>query len=196
MKIKTFKQSLRNENYDIPNVLEQIKPIAYNKEYPVIKNKTSFLNNFLQLIPVMTVFAICLLVVFNLEKPTVSENNPSECMPEPDQSSKENPSEQKINLYSTYITNFIGQSGKIKPEEASYSQYDNCYMFEIEVSGSSYLVVNETVFNYLLLYVRDNSSTTVINAVDEVKNKFSIPDEEAYAISDAYNYIKNNVYIK
>ena len=35
MKIKKFKQEVRTENFDIPNVLEKIKPIAYSRKFPL-----------------------------------------------------------------------------------------------------------------------------------------------------------------
>lgn len=75
MKIKTFKNQIKNENYDIPDVLEKIKPIAYTTKYHTEPKKHVFFNNLLQLVPVMTVFTICLFVLFNLNE-KVPESEP------------------------------------------------------------------------------------------------------------------------
>ncbi len=37
MKIKKFKQEARMENFDIPNVLEKIKPVAYSRKIPLVE---------------------------------------------------------------------------------------------------------------------------------------------------------------
>ena len=63
MKIKMFKQQLRDEKFDIPNVLDKIKPLAYEMEYPLQPKKSFFLKSILQLVPVLTVFTICIFVL-------------------------------------------------------------------------------------------------------------------------------------
>ncbi len=37
MKIKNFKQEVKTEQFDIPNVLEKIKPAAYSRKIPLIE---------------------------------------------------------------------------------------------------------------------------------------------------------------
>lgn len=192
MKIKTFKNQIKNENYDIPNVLEKIKPIAYNTKYHVEERKHLFLKNLLQLVPVMTVFAICLLVLFNLDR-TIPQDLP------------ENPGEKEPyeglikpeDIYNIYTKNSEPNIAFFSEHVPSFNISKECHsdeycMWVIDENDTTTLVVDEEIFNYLSSYINDNKECTLIDAVNNVKEKFSIPDEEIYAISDAYNYIKNS----
>lgn len=198
MKIKAFKNLIKNESYDIPDVLEKIKPYANEAEYHIEKRKSVFFKNLLQLVPVMTVFTICLLVLFNLER-TVPQSKPKSFNGD-DIAPGDTPSITPIDIFDSYYddtnsetsvanpySNF-STSGNITKECSS----DDYCMWKIDEKDSTTLVVDEEIFNYLLTYIKDNPNCTLIDAVDNVKNKFSIPNEKIYTISDAYNYIKIN----
>lgn len=199
MKIKTFKNLIKNEKYDIPDVLEKIKPYANEAEYHIEKRKSLFFKNLLQLVPVMTVFTICLLVLFNLEE-TVPQSEPKSFNGD-DIAPGDTPSITPIDFFDSYYEdkNFemsganpysdFSTSGSITKECSS----DDYCMWKISENDSSTLVVDEEIFNYLLSYIKDNPNCTLIDAVDNVKNKFSISEDKVYAISDAYKYINNNL---
>lgn len=201
MKIKTFKNLIKNEKYDIPDVLEKIKPYANNAEYHIEKRKSLFFKNLLQLVPVMTVFAICLVVLFNLEETSIKSEPKSyhegEIAPEDIQPIIIT----QTNIFDSYLekSKETYSASSIETSDFSGNDYinkecpsNNYCMWVISENDSTTLVVDDVVFNYLLTYINDNKGCTIIEAVDTTKKEFSIPDDETYAVCNAYNYIINN----
>ncbi len=218
MKIKTFKKQLRSENYIIPDVLDSLKSVAYTKEYPLVTQKNSFFKTIIQLVPVTTVFIICLLVLFNLEEnssfntPHEGERIVEEKQPEglidPNQIPKTlsqddfydyyiNNSNKSFN-FDTFMDDYASSSSTPElnlPDVEAECSNENYCMYIIKEGNNTISVLDEDTFLYLLNYMKKNNSN-IIDSVNNVKEKFSIPDSDTKAISDAYNYIKNNNIIK
>lgn len=189
MKIKTFKQQLKNEVFDIPNVLDKIKPLAYQKEYQINLNKGSFFKTLIQLVPVVTVFAICLLVL------TKNFNNKPQVHEDPYDANYLAQNE----IYNTYFKNLDPASEcPSSPMQSFNSAKKDCTagnycMWVLENEGKdNFLIIDEIVFDYIINYMAENKNCTSIDIVKATKEKYAIPEKDAYTIRNAYDYIKNN----
>lgn len=186
MKIKTFKQNLKQESYDIPDVLEKIKPIAYSKEYHIQERRQSVFKNLIQLVPVMTVFTICLLVLFNLDK--------NSYLPEETSVNHNALTPEATEIFDSYIKGTFSnddiETFDNNPGIQKECANDSYCMWKIE--NDEKLIIDENIFNFLLDYMKKNPNAKLIEATNVVKDEFSLPDEKIYAVCDAYKYIKNN----
>lgn len=189
MKIKMFKQQLRDEKFDIPNVLDKIKPLAYEMEYPLQPKKSFFLKNILQLVPVLTVFTICILVLNRSY--TNKTSAPGEV------ANYENYVNQTI-LYDSYIQNLAtdapASNFKSTPEAARKDCTSGNYCMWVfdNDDESNFMIVDEDVFDYIVNYMKENKNCTLIDTIKVTREKYSIPESETYTIRNAYEYIKNN----
>ncbi len=189
MKIKMFKQQLRDEKFDIPNVLDKIKPLAYEMEYPLQPKKSFFLKSILQLVPVLTVFTICILVLNRSY--TNKASVPGEVV------NYENYVNQTM-LYDSYIQNLVtdepASNFKNVPEAAikDCTSGNYCMWVFDNDDQSNFMIVDEDVFDYIVNYMKENKNCTLIDAIKVTREKYSIPESETYTIRNAYEYIKNN----
>ena len=189
MKIKMFKQQLRDEKFDIPNVLDKIKPLAYEMEYPLQPKKSFFLKSILQLVPVLTVFTICILVLNRSY--TNKASVPGEVV------NYENYVNQTM-LYDSYIQNLVTDEPASNFKNAPEAARKDCtsgnycmWVFDND-DQSNFMIVDEDVFDYIVNYMKENKNCTLIDAIKVTREKYSIPESETYTISNAYEYIKNN----
>ncbi len=189
MKIKMFKQQLRDEKFDIPNVLDKIKPLAYEMEYPLQPKKSFFLKSILQLVPVLTVFTICILVLNRSY--TNKASVPGEVV------NYENYVNQTM-LYDSYIQNLVTDEPASNFKNAPEAARKDCtsgnycmWVFDND-DQSNFMIVDEDVFDYIVNYMKENKNCTLIDAIKVTREKYSIPESETYTIRNAYEYIKNN----
>ena len=118
MKVKDFKMQLKNEHLDIPNVLDNIKNVAYNAEFkPKTKQSYFKLNTFLKYSISFCLFIILgVILIPNLSNPgaqmpeSASPDTPSSEIdgnlesPENSESFKlDNLSKQEIDIYTSYL---------------------------------------------------------------------------------------------
>lgn len=189
MKIKMFKQQLRDEKFDIPNVLDKIKPLAYEMEYPLQPKKSFFFKNILQLVPVLTVFTICILV---LNRSYINKTSaPGEVV------NYENYVNQAM-LYDSYIQNLVTDEPASNFKNAPEAARKDCtsgnycmWVFDND-DQSNFMIVDEDVFDYIVNYMKENKNCTLIDTIKVTREKYSIPESETYTIRNAYEYIKNN----
>ena len=189
MKIKMFKQQLRDEKFDIPNVLDKIKPLAYEMEYPLQPKKSFFLKSILQLVPVLTVFTICIFVLNRSY--TNKASVPGEVV------NYENYVNQTM-LYDSYIQNLVTDEPASNFKNAPEAARKDCtsgnycvWVFDND-DQSNFMIVDEDVFDYIVNYMKENKNCTLIDAIKVTREKYSIPESETYTIRNAYEYIKNN----
>ena len=143
MKIKMFKQQLRDEKFDIPNVLDKIKPLAYEMEYPLQPKKSFFLKSILQLVPVLTVFTICIFVLNRSY--TNKASVPGEVV------NYENYVNQTM-LYDSYIQNLVTDEPASNFKNAPEAARKDCtsgnycmWVFDND-DQSNFMIVDEDVF--------------------------------------------------
>lgn len=192
MKIKMFKQQLRDEKFDIPNVLDKIKPLAYEMEYPLQPKKSFFLKSILQLVPVLTVFTIC---IFALNRSYTNKASvPGEVV------NYENYVNQTM-LYDSYIQNLVTDEPASNFKNAPEAARKDCtsgnycmWVFDND-DQSNFMIVDEDVFDYIVNYMKENKNCTLIDAIKVTREKYSIPESETYTIRNAYEYIKNNYFL-
>lgn len=189
MKIKMFKQQLRDEKFDIPNVLDKIKPLAYEMEYPLQPKKSFFLKSILQLVPVLTVFTICIFVLNRSY--TNKASVPGKVV------NYENYVNQTM-LYDSYIQNLVTDEPASNFKNAPEAARKDCtsgnycmWVFDND-DQSNFMIVDEDVFDYIVNYMKENKNCTLIDAIKVTREKYSIPESETYTIRNAYEYIKNN----
>ena len=192
MKIKMFKQQLRDEKFDIPNVLDKIKPLAYEMEYPLQPKKSFFLKSILQLVPVLTVFTICIFVLNRSY--TNKASVPGEVV------NYENYVNQTM-LYDSYIQNLVTDEPASNFKNAPEAARKDCtsgnycmWVFDND-DQSNFMIVDEDVFDYIVNYMKENKNCTLIDAIKVTREKYSIPDSDTYTIRNAYEYIKNNYFL-
>ncbi len=192
MKIKMFKQQLRDEKFDIPNVLDKIKPLAYEMEYPLQPKKSFFLKSILQLVPVLTVFTICIFVLNRSY--TNKASVPGEVV------NYENYVNQTM-LYDSYIQNLVTDEPASNFKNAPEAARKDCtsgnycmWVFDND-DQSNFMIVDEDVFDYIVNYMKENKNCTLIDAIKVTREKYSIPESETYTIRNAYEYIKNNYFL-
>ena len=192
MKIKMFKQQLRDEKFDILNVLDKIKPLAYEMEYPLQPKKSFFLKSILQLVPVLTVFTICIFVLNRSY--TNKASVPGEVV------NYENYVNQTM-LYDSYIQNLVTDEPASNFKNAPEAARKDCtsgnycmWVFDND-DQSNFMIVDEDVFDYIVNYMKENKNCTLIDAIKVTREKYSIPESETYTIRNAYEYIKNNYFL-
>ena len=161
-------------------------------EYPLQPKKSFFLKSILQLVPVLTVFTICIFVLNRSY--TNKASVPGEVV------NYENYVNQTM-LYDSYIQNLVTDEPASNFKNAPEAARKDCtsgnycmWVFDND-DQSNFMIVDEDVFDYIVNYMKENKNCTLIDAIKVTREKYSIPESETYTIRNAYEYIKNNYFL-
>lgn len=220
MKIKDFKEQLKNEQFDIPDVLDNIREIAYKKEF---KNTNVRKFNFkivFSLTPVLCVLILGFFLIPKLstgsdpyapesaefvspENENINPESPDGVNPEdiPGVTEKEEP-EQVANAYNAaeyalysayYDDNEIPSSllDKITlPNDCLENQ--NC-LVKFNNSENNLYFLSKEQFNYLNDYLIDNPTASIDEIYSNVSSKFNISEDNFHIILNAYTFVKEKI---
>lgn len=192
MKVKDFKTQLKNEHLNIPNVLNNIKNIAYNAEFKQSIKESNFnFNKVFKysisfcLLLIIGIFVIPNLGLFNPGGAVAESAIPKAEQPEQDTSNFDSISTYEIDIYSSYYEN---------------NYHSDIELFEnIEVSGNTLLkakfdevliiILNYEIFNHLRLYIHENNGATFENCLNEIYITYGLNEEYYETIYNAYKFI-------
>ena len=164
MKVKDFKTQLKNEHLDIPNVLDNIKNVAYNANFVSHKKQSYFkLNTFLKYSISFCLFIIIgILLIPTLNNPGASA--PEAVFPESPSSEQEqhtespengtparlyNLTQYEIDIYNSYWKN--DYQSVTEPFD-TIDVLGNS-LIKANVDNKEIIILNYEIFNYLKLFI-------------------------------------------
>lgn len=200
MKVKDFKTQLKNEHLDIPNVLDNIKNIAYSAEYKPQKKYSYFkLNTFLKYS-----ISFCLLIIIGiLLIPTL--NNPGASAPEavlPESPSSEqeqyteppengkparlyNLTQYEIDIYNSYWKN--DYQSVTEPFD-TIDVLGNS-LIKANVDNKEIIILNYEIFNYLKLFILENNDISLDDCLNNIYVNYGLNKDYYETILNAYTFI-------
>lgn len=209
MKIKDFKEQLKNEQFDIPDVLDNIREIAYKKEF---KNTTVRKFNFKIVFSLTPVLCVLILGFFlipklstgsdpyapksaELSSPENENINPEDI---PGETEKEEPDQvanaynaAEYTLYSAYYNdNEIPSSllDKITLPNGCHESQECLVKFNNSENNLYFL--SKEQFNYLNDYLINNPTASIDEIYSNVSSKFNISEDNFHIILNAYTFVK------
>ncbi len=220
MKIKDFKKQIKEENYDIPNVLEKIKPIADEKEFAVLYRSEHKMKFIFRSIQTACLVIICGIIVVSAgmnnfhtkgeaklpEDNMLGENQEAGGMVGEASNGAQNISSEEMKIFDYYVSiNEAKTSENQELDGASYQTYGiteisgdcgndgtpSCLV--LNQKGTVRYVITYNQFVYLQEYIASHANESAVKICNDIAKEFNISSDYYYAISDAYNYI---IYIK
>ena len=200
MKVKDFKMQLKNEHLDIPNVLDNIKNVAYNAEFkPKTKQSYFKLNTFLKYSISFCLFIILgVILIPNLSNPgaqmpeSASPDTPSSEIegnlesPENSESFKlDNLSKQEIDIYTSYLAN--NYSSTIELFE-NFNVSGNV-LLKATINNQDIIILNYEIFNYIRLSISKNNNISLDECLNDIYINYGLSEQYYETISNAYTFI-------
>lgn len=200
MKVKDFKMQLKNEHLDIPNVLDNIKNVAYNAEFkPKTKQSYFKLNTFLKYSISFCLFIILgVILIPNLSNPgaqmpeSASPDTPSSEIegnlesPEYGESFKlDNLSKQEIDIYTSYLEN--NYSSTIELFE-NFNVSGNI-LLKATINNQDIIILNYEIFNYIRLSISKNNNISLDECLNDIYINYGLNEQYYETISNAYTFI-------
>lgn len=200
MKVKDFKMQLKNEHLDIPNVLDNIKNVAYNAEFkPKTKQSYFKLNTFLKYSISFCLFIILgVILIPNLSNPgaqmpeSASPDTPNSEIegnlesPEYSDSFKlDNLSKQEIDIYTSYLEN--NYSSTIELFE-NFNVSGNI-LLKATINNQDIIVLNYEIFNYIRLSISKNNDISLDECLNDIYINYGLNEQYYETISNAYTFI-------
>ena len=200
MKVKDFKMQLKNEHLDIPNVLDNIKNVAYNAEFkPKTKQSYFKLNTFLKYSISFCLFIILgVILIPNLSNPgaqmpeSASPDTPSSEIegnlesPENSESFKlDNLSKQEIDIYTSYLAN--NYSSTIELFE-NFNVAGNV-LLKATIHNQDIIILNYEIFNYIRLSISKNNNISLDECLNDIYINYGLSEQYYETISNAYTFI-------
>ena len=214
MKIKDFKEQLKSEQYDIPDVLDNIREVAYKKEFNKPKERKVYFKITFSLAPVLCllVLGIFLFPKLSTGSDPFSPQSAEFASPEDDvsnnQEEKETPSPSETpesgNIQLEDVTNeydiaeYVLYSAYFKNEEIPSSLLEeitlpnNCsesHECLVKFNDSSLYFLTDEQFDYLSNYLTNNPEVNIEEIYDVLSTKFNITEDNLYTIFNAYVFI-------
>lgn len=200
MKVKDFKTQLKNEHLDIPNVLDNIKNIAYSAEYKPHKKQSYFkLNTFLKYSISFCLFIIIgILLIPTLNNPGTSA--PESNMPESPSSEQEqhtespengkparlyNLSQYEIDIYNSYWKN--DYQSVTEPFD-TIDVLGNS-LIKANVDNKEIIILNYEIFNYLKLFILENNDISLDDCLNNIYVNYGLNKDYYETILNAYTFI-------
>lgn len=220
MKIKDFKEQLKNEQFDIPDVLDNIREIAYKKEFKKTNVRKFNFKIAFSLTPVLCILILGFFLMPQLttgsdpyapesaefvspENENINPESPNGITPEeiPGVTEKENP-QQETNAYDT--AEYVLYSAYYDDNEIPSSLLDtitlpnDCHesqecLVEFNSSESKLYFLSKEQFNYLNDYLIDNPTSSIEEIYTNISSKFNISEDNLYIILNAYTFIKEKI---
>ena len=200
MKVKDFKMQLKNEHLDIPNVLDNIKNVAYNAEFkPKTKQSYFKLNTFLKYSISFCLFIILgVILIPNLSNPgaqmpeSASPDTPNSEIegnlesPEYGESFKlDNLSKQEIDIYTSYLEN--NYSSTIELFE-NFNVSGNI-LLKATINNQDIIILNYEIFNYIRLSISKNNNISLYECLNDIYINYGLNEQYYETISNAYTFI-------
>lgn len=200
MKVKDFKMQLKNEHLDIPNVLDNIKNVAYNAEFkPKTKQSYFKLNTFLKYSISFCLFIILgVILIPNLSNPgaqmpeSASPDTPSSEIegnlesPEYGESFKlDNLSKQEIDIYTSYLENNYSSTIELF-ENLNVS---GNILLKATINNQDIIILNYEIFNYIRLSISKNNNISLDECLNDIYINYGLNEQYYETISNAYTFI-------
>lgn len=196
MKVKDFKTQIKNEQLDIPNILDNIKNVAYNAEFKKVTKKSFFKLN---LILKYSFGACFLLIVGTILLPNILIGQPgNETLesPESEPPREENSGEIDSEKYKTLSEDeiIIYSSYYEKNYTAVFDQYKQIsisgnLLIEATHNNNEIIILNYEIFNYLKQLILDNNNISVNNCFNTLSSIYGLPNECYTSVKNAYIFI-------